>query len=278
MFKPDVRSLQYMERTDIAYMINSTPKYYFLLPLHLLLVRRYAPELAWPIYIASEEPEHPILQECVAKYGVKILSLNQTDRFFLESRLAGTLALPPEIKYVFPIQEDFLLERRPDVEAIKEAVTLLDSMQDFSSMRFMPCPGPVTSQASGWASLKDCEYLFSFQATLWKRGDYGLFLSALLDMEPAFTHMCPPNGSDDKRKKWLQIDFNLAENQHGQRKFAEVLGHKTHLGWVRRGKQPNAVYLSPWPYRPTAVEKGVLGQWAKELANREGFSLGIHST
>ena len=267
-----------MERTDIAYLINSTPKYYYLLPLHLILLRRYAPELKWPIYIASEEPEHPILVECVNTYGVQILPLKQTDRFFLESRLAATLALPPKIKYVFPIQEDFLLERRPDIEAIKEATTLLTSMNDLSSIRFMPCPGPVTTQPSGWASLKCCDYIFSFQATLWNRSDYGLFLSAILDMEEAFIHMCPLNGSDDKRKKWLQVDFNLAENQHGQRKFIEILGHKTHLGWVRQGKQSNAVYLSPWPYRPTAVEKGVLGQWAKELATREGYSLGIHST
>jgi hypothetical protein len=146
-------------------------------------------------------------------------------------------------------------------------------MTDFSSLRFMPCPGPVTTETSGWASLKGCEYQFSFQATLWKRDDYCLLLSAILDMEHAFVHMCPPNLSDDKRKKWLQVDFNLAENQYGQRKFLEVLGDKTHLGWVRQGKQPNAVYLSPWPYRPTAVEKGVLGQWAIDLAKREGCPL-----
>jgi hypothetical protein len=211
--------------------------------------------------------------ECVNIYGVKIIPLKKDDRFFLESRLATTLALPPEIKYVFPMQEDFLLERRPDAEAIKEAATLLESMTDLSSIRFMPCPGPVTNQTSGWASLKGCEYQFSFQATLWKRDDYCLLLSAILDMEHAFVYMCPPNLSDDKRKKWLQVDFNLAENQHGQRKFLEVLGDKTHLGWVRQGKQPNAVYLSPWPYRPTAVEKGVLGQWAIDLAKREGCPL-----
>ena len=89
-----------MNRTDIAYLINSTPKYYYLLPLHLLLLRRYAPELAWPIYIASEEPEHPILVECVNTHGVKILPLKQADRFFLESRLAATLALPPELSLI----------------------------------------------------------------------------------------------------------------------------------------------------------------------------------
>ena len=274
MFKPG-EPLQVMNRTDIAYLINSTPKYYYLLPLHLLLVRRYAPELAWQIYIATEEPEHPILKECVNIYGVNILPLKQEDRFFLESRLAATLALPPEIKYIFPIQEDFLLERKPDVDAIKEAFMLISSLDKVASIRFMPCPGPVTTQQVGWASLKGSDYMFSFQATLWRRGAYVLFMSAVLDMEVGFAHLCPPNLSDDKRKKWLQVDFNIAENQHGQRKFEEVLGHKTHLGWVRQGKQANAVYLSPWPYRPTAVEKGVLGQWAKELATREGCPLTI---
>jgi hypothetical protein len=261
-----------MNRTDIAYLINSTPKYYYLLPLHLMLVRRYAPELAWPIYIATEEPEHPILVECVNTYGVQILPLKQDDRFFLESRLAATLALPPEIKCVFPMQEDFLLERKPDAEAIKEAATLLESMTELSSIRFMPCPGPPTTQKVGWASLKGTHYMFSYQATLWRRADYQLFLSAVLDMG-GFESLCPPNLSDDKRKKWLQVDFNIAENQFGQQKFAEILGHKNHLGWVRQGKQPNAVYLSPWPYRPTAVEKGVLGQWAIDLAKREGYPL-----
>ena len=261
-----------MNRTDIAYLINSTPKYYYLLPLHLLLLRRYAPELAWSIYIATEEPEHPILVECVNTYGVQILPLKQDDRFFLESRLAATLALPPEIKCVFPMQEDFLLERKPDAEAIKEAATLLESMTELSSIRFMPCPGPPTTQKVGWASLKGTHYMFSYQATLWRRADYQLFLSAVLDMG-GFESLCPPNLSDDKRKKWLQVDFNIAENQFGQQKFAEILGHKNHLGWVRQGKQPNAVYLSPWPYRPTAVEKGVLGQWAIDLAKREGFPL-----
>jgi hypothetical protein len=170
------------------------------------------------------------------------------------------------------MQEDFLLERKPDAEAIKEAATLLESMTELSSIRFMPCPGPPTTQKVGWASLKGTHYMFSYQATLWRRADYQLFLSAVLDMG-GFESLCPPNLSDDKRKKWLQVDFNIAENQFGQQKFAEILGHKNHLGWVRQGKQPNAVYLSPWPYRPTAVEKGVLGQWAIDLAKREGFPL-----
>jgi hypothetical protein len=36
---------------------------------------------------------------------------------------------------------------------------------------------------------------------------------------------------------------------------------------------PNAVMLSPFPYRPTAVEKGKVGEWVYEFAKREGFTI-----
>ena len=262
-----------MDRTDCAYLINSTPKYYYLVHFHCALIRRYAPTLAWPIYIATEVPSDTILKRCVKEFGVKIIPLERKDRFFLESRLAASLLISEP--YIFPIQEDFLLERKPDEEAIREALTLMTYDKTISSMRFMPCPGPLVEKVfQGWASLKGSDYMFSFQATLWRREDYILYLSALLDIpEDAYDSLCPPGLLEDKRKKWIQVDFNLAENQVGQRKFMEVLGDKQHLGWVRQGKQPNAVYISPWPYRPTAVEKGVLGQWAKDLAAREGYSL-----
>jgi hypothetical protein len=45
-----------------------------------------------------------------------------------------------------------------------------------------------------------------------------------------------------------------------------------HLAWPREGAHPNAVYLCPWPYRPTAVVRGLFESWANELAKREGFS------
>jgi hypothetical protein len=33
------------------------------------------------------------------------------------------------------------------------------------------------------------------------------------------------------------------------------------------------VYLSPWPYRPTAIVQGRLEPWAAELGKREGVPL-----
>ena len=77
----------------------------------------------------------------------------------------------------------------------------------------------------------------------------------------------------EQQKKWFQIDFNVAENKVGQLKFAELFDHRIQLAWPRAHVAANAVYLSPWPYRPTAVENGVLGAWAKELGIREGYPL-----
>ena len=112
-----------MERTDIAYLLNSTPKYFYLLPLHFTLLRRYAAKLKWPVYFASEV-DNDELQKLVKTYEIVYLPLKEEDRFFLESRLAASKALPSSIKYIFPIQEDFLLERYADAAAIEEATKI----------------------------------------------------------------------------------------------------------------------------------------------------------
>lgn len=268
-----------MERQDIAYVVNSTPKYYYLLPLHFALLRRYGAACKWPVYVASEVPEDTTLQLCKKEYGVEILPLDPKDKYFLESRLAAVKALPKQIKYVFPIQEDFLLQARPDTAAINEALQIFDTDSSVASIRLMPCPGPSQSSVNYSSSTykilrSDEEYIFTFQATVWRREDYCLFLSTLLDFPvEMFASRMPPNLTYDQQKKWLQVDFNLAENGIGQAKCKEIFGGKLHLAYPREHAKPNAVYLCPWPYRPTAVEKGKLGQWVTEFAVREGFPL-----
>ena len=64
--------------------------------------------------------------------------------------------------------------------------------------------------------------------------------------------------------------MNIAENSDGQKLYKEIFSNKFTLGYTRAHKNPNAVYMSPWPYRPTAIIKGVLQPFAKELASREG--------
>jgi hypothetical protein len=56
-----------------AYLVNSTPKYYYMLPLHFALVKRYASWLQMPLYLATEEPNHPMCQE-VKAMGVTCFS------------------------------------------------------------------------------------------------------------------------------------------------------------------------------------------------------------
>ena len=66
-----------MNTNNVAYLINSTPKYYYILELHLVLLRRYAPNLKWPVYLATEEPDHPVCKLLQEKYEVEILVLEK---------------------------------------------------------------------------------------------------------------------------------------------------------------------------------------------------------
>lgn len=264
-----------MQRTDIAYLINTTPKYFYLLPLHLTLLKRYAPTMCWPIYLATEVPLSNQMIKYIQEYfpNVTIIPLTQAQEGFLESRAAATSHLPSTIKYVFPIQEDFLLERTPMWDSVAQAAELLDTNDSVQSLRFMPCPGPVGKETFGgtpWRILSYPEdtYLFTFQSTLWRREAYQQYMDILLqEIQNAFGS---PLTSQQKGE--IQIRMNIAEVEFGQKLLVKQSG--LHLAWPRQGVQPNAVYLSPWPYRPTAVVRGKLEAWAEELANREGVGLG----
>jgi hypothetical protein len=261
-----------MERIDIAYLINTTPKYFYLLPLHLLLLRRYAPTCQWQVYLATEEPTHPMLAELEETYNLQILPLSQEESGFLESRAAALRKLPSFIQYVLPMQEDFLLERTPTSQSISESVGLLDKDTQVASIRWMPCPGPVQTAKyiSNFALLGEHDtYKYVFQATLWRRSVVQDWFSKLVEeFNKEFSPSMPM-----KERMFHQIRANYAENQKGQEKFWSWFGSLKHLAWIRAHKAPNAVYLSPWPYRPTAVVNGRLEGWAIEMAKREGYVL-----
>ena len=259
-----------MNRTDIAYLVNTTPKYFYMLPLHFALLKRYAPELKWPLFLATEVPEHPEiarLQRFLPE--LTIIPLTQEEEPFLESRLAATCRLPESINYVFPIQEDFLLEGRPMVNVLENGLLILDQHPTVASLRMMPCPGPAGTQRfkdSKWRVLgKEDSLIFTFQATMWRRERYVEFLQAVLKeiLE----------GLSQKQKVEVQIKQNIAENHTGQQILRLTQANHVHLAWPREGSWPNAVYLAPWPYRPTAIVQGKIQQWARDLAEREGVPL-----
>ncbi len=260
-----------MDRQDVCLLLNSTPKYFYLLPLQLTLLRRYAPFLKWPVYFATEVPDDPVAKQLESEFHVNILALPKEKEGFLESREAALRLLPSEILYVLPLQEDFLLDRAPNSKDLKDALFILDTDRTVSSLRLMPCPGPHESDGSyvnekPWKILGPKNiYLFTYQATMWRRMDLLTYYSTLLR---AIQKDFGEKSSQDK--KYLALSSNVGENHYGQRVLRDCLKDTLHLCWPRAHQNPNAVYMCPWPYRPTAVTRGRLEPFAEELFKREG--------
>jgi hypothetical protein len=263
----------------VAYLVNSTPAYYYLLPLHFTLVRRYAPFME-NLFLATESPEDPVCVKVAKDHGVTLIPLAPQEAGFLASRAAALreLSLSGRFLHVIPVQEDFLLDRVPDLGALVEGLGILEGAQGLiASARLMPCPGPkgaIMASRALWAGITSNtdQYGFTFQATLWCLDACCAWYTALvtkLEQEwPAAT--TPP-----EHRKHIEIRGNFAENAEGQQFFWTFFKERrqVHIGWVRAGPQPNAVYLSPWPYRPTAIVQGRLEPWASELGQREGVPL-----
>ena len=162
---------------------------------------------------------------------------------------------------------------------IQEAFEIMQEDRHISSARLMPCPGPrgdLLYKNTIWRVLeypqKDLskssgqkaydEMLFTYQATLWRRESYANYMQALVRLLDPLS---------PEAQKEAALKNNLAEIAPGQIVLQSQDG--IHIAWPREGPQPNAVYLAPWPYRPTAVVKGKLQAWAEELAERERVSL-----
>lgn len=263
----------------VAYLVNSTPAYYYLLPLHFTLLRRYAPFMT-NLFLATEVPEHSICQQIKAEFSVTLIALNAEDAGFLRSRAAALqqLSLMGKFTHVLPVQEDFLIDRDPDYGALVEALTILEDSQGLiASARLMPCPGPkgvsMTSRPL-WAGItsKTDEYGFTFQSTLWSlEACYAWYMALVKKLEEEW----PAATTPPEQRKHVEIRGNFAENTEGQQFFWKFFKERqqVHIGWIRVGPWSNAVYLSPWPYRPTAIVQGRLEPWAAELGLREGVPI-----
>jgi hypothetical protein len=277
-----------MERC--VYLVNSTPKYFGLLPLHFELVRRYWTLYPMDLVFATEVPDHPVCAR-LREQGVEILPLAAEDAGFLDSRRAAleALAVLDRWDLVLPMQEDFLLEGRPMREALEAAAAGLLGRDEkdlsdipfwgkgLASVRLMPCPGPAAgSEKAAWWELRQGAdtYGFTFQATLWRLDACVSWYQYLCD---ELERKWPRATTPPARRTEIEIRGNFAENAEGQRLFWAWSAGKSfrHMGWVREGAWSNAVYRSPWPYRPTAIVKGKLEPWARELAAREGFGADV---
>jgi hypothetical protein len=180
------------------------------------------------------------------------------------------------------MQEDFLLEGRPMVEALQEAARLLrtrEAVQEDTivSARLIPCPGPAVKEGvwpnAPWSQLyqRVDTYGFTFQATLWRLDACTMWYRALCNK---LERDWPRATTEPAKRIEVEVRANFAENTAGQGFFWKLFrGMGRHVGWRREGPWSNAVYRSPWPYRPTAIVRGTLDPWAAELGEREGFVL-----
>ena len=264
-----------MDRKDVVILVNSTPTYYFILPTFFVMLRRYAPTLLWPIVLATEEPEHPVCQEVAKEHGVELLTLPKDKAGFLESRLAALNLLKDRFTYCFPLQDDFLLEMPMNAAAFQTLLKSMDATPSIVSARCMPCPGPKMpgpcfTELPGWKALDRAhdEYGFVFQATMWRtEACFEWYEQICKKLE----EVCPKATSIPQERKKIEISANIAENSTGQREFWKWSAAKKygHIAWERAGPWKNAVYLSPFPYRPTAIVRGQVEPWAVELMARE---------
>jgi hypothetical protein len=259
-------------------LVNTTPKYMQYAEVQIACIRRYAPKLhSVPIFIATElrPTEGSCLENILSYRNTHHIALESEESGFLESRLAGIGYLPDQYDFVLPLQEDFWLDRAPDYSKLDEAVNILKEDLKVKSLRLMPSPGPHQDDIvykAGWRVLgKYDAYKFTFQATLWRVEMYRKFLERVLMTASKDFHESGLPATD-----WAKycIRANVAENLKGQEIFSEFMSSsQLHLSIERESKNKNAVYLAPWPYRPTAVVQGSLEPWAKEFAKREGFKL-----
>ena len=260
--------LNEMERTDVAYLINTTPKYFYILELHLTLLKRYASNMKWPIYLATEDFINPIIVNLKKNFDINIIEIEEKNASFISSRKRGLELLPNSIKYVYMMQEDFLLERYVNSAEITQSLTIMDNNELILSMRYMPCPGPSEHNLpykGNWKFLtrQHDTYLFCYQATMWRRKEclewYAILENKVQSM----------NFKNSVEKNNYEIRYNIAENSEGQQLFFMSFPSKAHLGYIRAHSFSNAVYMCPWPYRPTAIVQGKLQPFAIELAQRE---------
>lgn len=261
-----------MDRQDVCILINSTPRYFPVLELQLKLLRRYAPKLHWAVYFATEASSSSFVNDLQKKYSLEVIPLDETETGFLESREAALRKLPKTYTYVLPLQEDFLLDREPMYKILAEACRILDMDRNVASLRLMPCPGPMEKDPLYHPEMKwkvlteDDTMTFTYQATLWRTYDLHSYYKTLLtSIQKDF-----PSATTPEQKKTIALKMNCAETHYGQSKLRSN-PNLLHLSWDRAGPWANAVYLCPFPYRPTAIVQGKIEPFAQELSKREGM-------
>jgi hypothetical protein len=228
-------------------------------------IRRYATELKWPIYLATAglDDEQKAMLMAI---GIRMIEQGPENGDFLESRIEALRILRDTYSHILLLQDDFFLDRAPSYDALASTVEMMTENPEIVCTRLMPCPGPTGDVVfEKWREIIVEPYCyFSFQAGIWSVPWLMRFFEGVIKRATPLMAKYPQYS---RNQFWLLV--NPCEKGIGTDVAVELGGR--FVGWPRAGRWSNAVYLSPWPYRPTAVEKGVLQPWAKKMLKREGF-------
>ena len=250
---------------SVCILVNSCPKYNKIAVASCCLIRRYATGLKWPIYLASAGLDDEKKAMMMAA-GVHVMEQGPENGDFLESRIEALRILRESFSFVLLLQDDFFLDRAPNYDALEETVRMMTENPEIVCTRLMPCPGPTGDVVLGkWKEIVVDPYCyFSFQAGVWSIPWLMRFFEEVVRRATPLMTKYPHYS---RNQFWLLV--NPCETGVGTDVAVELGGR--FIGWPRAGRWSNAVYLSPWPYRPTAVEKGVIQPWATEMLKREEF-------
>ena len=248
---------------SVCVLVNSCPKYNKIAVASCCLIRRYATELKWPIFLATSglnDEQRAMMMVA----DVRLLEQGPENGDFMESRIEALRILRDRYSHVLLLQDDFFLDRAPLYEALEETVRMMTENPEIVCTRLMPCPGPTGDVfLKKWKEIVVDPYCyFSLQAAIWSIPWLMRFFEGVVRRATPLISKYPQYS---RNQFWLLV--NPCETKVGTDIAVELGGR--FVGYPRIGRWSNAVYLSPWPYRPTAVEKGVIQPWATEMLKRE---------
>ena len=226
------------ENKKSAILISSTPKFSFIWDTFFTFLRKHWTDCPYPIHFISTGDNDYLREE----YNV-ITEKLEKDLGFLEGYRYLCKKYMDKYSHFILLQDDFLIERTVNQEIISKYENILFENENIGFIRTMPSPGPKGEQRMfGDVKLgkinKNEDYSFSYQTSFWN-------LKYFYD----FTAPSKFRWDDFNMSKKMRIDKSGKEN----------------WGFIRPFKEWNAVYESPIPYRPTAILKGKLMDWAKKL-------------
>lgn len=279
---------------DTCILINSCSAYNYILHPFFIMLRRWWPDCDLPIYLACDGD----LKEFRDTYHIHIIEQDK-DYGFVEGRIHA-LTVVSNYTFVIMLQDDFIIERFVDNTMIHQLITIIaqsytkspdqdEETVPFACIRLMPCPGPTgeihTYPMDEGSLVRIAEFTneswcrFSFQAAIWHREYYIRFFKELKAsicrniFQAYSTEIATEIVNDPAYWKQIWFSSNIAENRYGcsfSLRYPEKM-----MGIIRDGNYANAVYRSPIPYRPTAIVRGKLEDWAIELFKREKIDIKI---